>query len=208
MLSFPVFANQYSRLWSASPRRCCPSGEPENSLSQTFQPLNLGTLKPRPRRHRGENPVTASLFSPFTFIRLRTLSFSVSRKSCICHSYENNRGVYQLFPFWNSRKVWPREFCRFLITHQSNSLPLTLFRSAHPVKDAHPSRVRCGGRGILLRCSFPCYNFHYLLCVYALAHSFALFCTHAKLNPFLFMRFRTLCEKRPGGVGGTLHLLP
>jgi hypothetical protein len=144
----------------------------------------------------------------FCIVRLHTLSFSVSRKSLICRSYENSRGVYQLFPFWNSRKVWPCEFCRFLITHLSNSLPLTLFRSAHPVKDAHPSRVRCGGRGILLRCSFPCYNFHYLLCVYALAHSFALFCTHAKLNPFLFMRFRTLCEKRPGGVGGTLHLLP
>jgi len=23
-------------------------------------------------------------------------------KSFVCHSYENNRGVYQLFPFWNS----------------------------------------------------------------------------------------------------------
>ncbi len=26
---------------------------------------------------------------------------------------------------------------------------------------------------------------------------FAFFCTHAKLNPFLFKRFRTLCEKPP-----------
>jgi hypothetical protein len=24
-----------------------------------------------------------------------------ARKFCICHSYENNRGVPQLFPFWN-----------------------------------------------------------------------------------------------------------
>jgi len=31
------------------------------------------------------------LFSPFPFIRLRTLSFSVSRKFCVCHSYENGR---------------------------------------------------------------------------------------------------------------------
>jgi hypothetical protein len=38
----------------------------------------------------------------FCIVRLHTLSFSVSRKSLICHSYENNRGVYQLFPFWNS----------------------------------------------------------------------------------------------------------
>ena len=31
------------------------------------------------------------LFLPFPFIRLRTLSFSVSPKFCICHSYENCR---------------------------------------------------------------------------------------------------------------------
>ena len=33
---------------------------------------------------------------------------------------------------------------------------------------------------------------------HTLAHSFALFCTHAKLNSFLFLRFRTLREKLPG----------
>src|SRR6266702_5895555 len=38
----------------------------------------------------------------FVFKVLRTLSFSVSRKSCRCRSYENCRGVYQQFPFWNS----------------------------------------------------------------------------------------------------------
>src|SRR5882724_13372633 len=43
----------------------------------------------------------APVFQPFLFMHFRTLSFSVSRKSCICHSYENNRGVYQQFPFWN-----------------------------------------------------------------------------------------------------------
>ncbi len=31
-----------------------------------------------------------------------TLPSSVSRKSCSCHSYEDCRGVYQQFPFWNS----------------------------------------------------------------------------------------------------------
>src|SRR5260370_15004870 len=35
---------------------------------------------------------------------LRTLSFSVSSKSFACHSYENCRGVYQQFPFWNSSR--------------------------------------------------------------------------------------------------------
>ena len=31
-----------------------------------------------------------------------------------------------------------------------------------------------------------------------LSHSCALFCTHQKLNPFLFKRLRTLCPKTPG----------
>jgi hypothetical protein len=44
----------------------------------------------------------------------------------------------------------------------------------------------------------------YPLYFQTLPHSFALFCTHTKLNPFLFKRFRTLCKKTPGvGVGGT-----
>ncbi len=38
----------------------------------------------------------------FVFKSLQTLSFSVSCKSCVCHSYANRRGVYQQFPFWHS----------------------------------------------------------------------------------------------------------
>ncbi len=38
----------------------------------------------------------------FVFKSLRTLSFSVSCKSCVCRSYENGRGVYQQFPIWNA----------------------------------------------------------------------------------------------------------
>ena len=38
----------------------------------------------------------------FVFKSLRTLSFSVSRKSCVCHSYENRPGAYQQFPIWNA----------------------------------------------------------------------------------------------------------
>src|SRR6266581_5723800 len=37
----------------------------------------------------------------FVFNCLRTLSFSVSHKSCVCHSYANRRGVYQQFSTWN-----------------------------------------------------------------------------------------------------------
>src|SRR5712691_7978501 len=43
-------------------------------------------------------PLTHRLF---LFMRLRILSFSVSRNPFVCHSYENNRGVAQLFPFWS-----------------------------------------------------------------------------------------------------------
>src|SRR3989441_8850626 len=43
---------------------------------------------------------------PFFFFKsLRTLSFSVSCKSCVCHSYANGRGVYQQFPTWNESLV-------------------------------------------------------------------------------------------------------
>ena len=41
----------------------------------------------------------------------------------------------------------------------------------------------------------------YPLSFQARAHSFALFCIHAKLNSFLFKQFRTLSPKTPG-VGG------
>jgi hypothetical protein len=41
------------------------------------------------------------------------------------------------------------------------------------------------------------------LSFHVLAHSFALFCTHQKLNSFVFTRFRTLCQKPPGGGGAS-----
>jgi len=37
----------------------------------------------------------------FVFNSLRTLSFSVPCKSCVCHSYANRRGGYRQFPTWN-----------------------------------------------------------------------------------------------------------
>jgi len=57
--------------------------------------------------------VITSVFLTFHFLRLRNLSFSASRNSFICHSlvpsaverYGNNRGEYQLFPSWSTRRV-------------------------------------------------------------------------------------------------------
>src|SRR5260370_38689973 len=88
----------------------------------------------------------------FVFKSLRTLSFSVSCKSCVCHSYANGRGVYQQFPTWN-------ESLGHLQPHS---------------------------------CSL-------------FSHSSELFCALAKLNAFLFMHFRTLCQKHPG-VGGIVFV--
>jgi hypothetical protein len=134
--------------------------------------------------------VIPCVFLLFLFIRLRTLSFSVSCKSCICHSYENTGGVYQLFPFWNSevRTLYLSLF--------------TFFRTAHPAKDAHPERVRHGGRVegffsvVFSLLQFPLLPF--------VSHSSALFCAQQKLNSFIFRRFRTLSQKYPGWGGGGL----
>src|SRR6266567_2331641 len=86
------------------------------------------------------------LIPVFAFNSLRTLSFSVSCKSCVCHSYANRRGVYQQFPTWNDLSV----------TH--NRIQVLYF---HILPDS--------------------------------------FATLAKINSFLFMYFRTLCTKHPGG---------
>ncbi len=94
----------------------------------------------------------------FQISALRTLSFSVSCKSCICHSYEN---------------------CRVCTNNSHSGTRQAPF----------PARTS---------------NFQGLTSVFS--HSSALFCTHKKLNSFVFMRFRTLCEKTPG-VGGGCKLL-
>src|SRR4029077_5693753 len=48
-------------------------------------------------------------------------------------------------------------------------------------------------------------DFIQVLSFHILAHSFALSCTCAKLNSFIFKRFRTLCTKHPG-VGGCVYI--
>src|SRR5260370_28429841 len=84
----------------------------------------------------------------FVFKSLQTLSFSVSCKSCVCHSYANCRDVYQQFPTWNESLGH--------LQPDSSSL---------------------------------------------FSHSSELFCALAKLNAFLFMHFRTLCQNHPGAGG-------
>jgi len=57
----------------------------------------------------------------FVFKSLRTLSFSVSCKSCVCHSYANGRDVYQQFPFRNSisDRFHSRPYLSSLFSHSS-----------------------------------------------------------------------------------------
>src|SRR5260370_90130 len=133
----------------------------------------------------------------FVSKRLRTLSFSVSCKSCVCHSCENGRvctnnsrfGSHlalipeKIGPFFSCTYVEPilQPFC-FQI-HACNGgvyPPLAL-----PLSSAIPSSLN----------PIP-----YPLSFQVLAHSFALFCTHQKLNPFFFKHFRTLYAKQGGGV--------
>src|SRR2546426_6150140 len=87
-------------------------------LSSSMIPRHLPLRIPPARRGGPARPCASSVFSAtsalsvyvpvlssknpsFVFIRLRTLSFSVSRNPFVCHSYENNRGGYQQFPKWN-----------------------------------------------------------------------------------------------------------
>src|SRR6267154_2718889 len=100
-----------------------------------------------------------------------TLPSSVSCNPCVCHSYENCRGVYQQFPTWN---------------HSSPRLQPSVEGPACPklagdligTLDSQPPSAS----------SYPPYY-------QTLAHSFARFCTPAKCNSFPFKQFRTLSQK-------------
>src|SRR5713226_7255046 len=66
-----------------------------------------------------------------------TLPSSVSRKSFICHSYENCRGVYQQFPFWNSSPATRHPPPLFFSTSGSCRLHSLVVRAAAAFRD-HP----------------------------------------------------------------------
>jgi hypothetical protein len=89
-----------------------PINRAESTLLQVFilnnlKPIGINTYE----KHGEGSPlwltncskrVPARRFSGIpTFHLSHTLPSSVSRKSCICHSYENTRGVGVFFPFRN-----------------------------------------------------------------------------------------------------------
>src|SRR5258708_25672192 len=70
--------------------------------------------------------------------------------------------------------------------------------------DNHPFSWGGGGHPTLQNLD-PLFPIPYPLSFHILAHSLALSCIHAKLNSFVFKRFRTLCEKHRGW-GGVLRI--
>jgi hypothetical protein len=58
-----------------------------------------------------------------------TLPSSVSRNPFVCHSYENCRGVYQQFPFWNVLSDWRHHFAVSLPSYFLTSLRPYFFTS-------------------------------------------------------------------------------
>ena len=86
----------------------------------------------------------------FVFKSLRTLSFSVSCKSCVCHSYANCRDVYQQFPFWHSpfarySNLSLFTFLRTLL-HSAKNQPLCFHANPHSLP-----KTPGGGRGSIRR---------------------------------------------------------
>ncbi len=77
-----------------------------------------------------------------------------------------------------------------------------LFAALTKTAGCHPNNSHCGTPPLARpRTPFP-RRYHLSL---FLSYACALFCTHQKYNPFVFIRFRTLNEKHRGwkGTGGT-----
>jgi hypothetical protein len=91
-------------------------GSPVESLKNYF---NFSEDSPRIVR-QSQN------FSSFAFTQLQTLSFSVSSKPCICHSYENTGGVGRFFPIWNTEIGWNAQAASSTIAHVRSLWALSL----------------------------------------------------------------------------------
>jgi len=86
----------------------------------------------------------------FVFKSLRTLSFSVSCKSCVCHSYANGRGVYQQFPFWHSPFARYSNLSLFTLLRTLLHSPKNQPFSFHALPDSL-AKTPGGGRGSIGR---------------------------------------------------------
>ena len=94
MLPFHVIIYAESRSAKLHPRRGLISFSRPTSSSRLRCVPRPPNLLGRLLASREKNLSSFSFHSPYT------LPSSVSRKSCIWHSYENCWGVHQQFPFW------------------------------------------------------------------------------------------------------------
>src|SRR6267143_1019988 len=88
------------------PRLCSVGASAPRAFSFNFQLLTfdflLLTSFPRPPQ---SSPAPSNTPPPSPVAPAHTPPTPHRESPCICHSYENNRGVYQPFPIWNSLLV-------------------------------------------------------------------------------------------------------
>src|SRR6266446_10644432 len=150
------------------------------SLKLKLQPAVLS-----PQRPVTSLPASFAFFKFFSFMHLRTLPSSVSRKSFACHSYEN---------------------CR-VCTNDSQSGTLRA-RAGEP----GPAEILSSSTSVSVNSVFSVDSVLIPACPHSprfadhcplspipfFSYSCGLFCTYAKLNSFVFNRFQTPCPKHPG----------
>ncbi len=115
-------------------------------------------------------------------------------------SCENGRGQCQKFPFWNSPLVITAAIL-VLSFHPLTNCPFCkpfVLIFIHVMGGVYPHAWFCPLLSRSLR-RYSLFPIPYPLSFQTLAHSFALFCAQTEFKSFLFMPFRTLCQKHPGG---------
>ncbi len=129
----------------------------------------------------------APLIPFFVFKSLRTLSFSVSRKPFVCHSYENCRVCTN-----NSQSGTPRARAGEL--GPAEILPSSTSVSVNSVFSVDSVLIPACPRSPRFtdHCPLSPIPFFFIF-LRTLLHS-------RKLNSFVFKRFQALCTKHPGWV--------
>src|SRR6266571_8793609 len=160
---------------------------------RVIQPLSCAQITPVYPEQRTATPRIPF----FVFKTLRTLSFSVSRKSCVCHSYENGRVCTNNSHSGTLRRALANLSLNYFDGGANRYLPLCALCVLCDRRLPRP------GRGVksFFSLEFQLSTFnsrppHPLSPFFS--HPCGLFCAHRKLNSFLFKRFRTLSRKHPG----------
>jgi len=122
----------------ASPRKCCKQktyGPAKSFRCNTYKKHGGGAaimVNHALETSRPTSSPTLCLRASVVSSAFRlpyTLPSSVSRNPFVCHSYENCRGVYQQFPFWNVLSDWRHYLAVSLPSGFLTSLPSYFFTS-------------------------------------------------------------------------------